>query len=84
MVLEDLSESLGSAVDGDREGLVFVEDLRDGDPHSRYGGTEIEEGFVGYHQLHPIQADQADPDGPLNVFPVMSTPTKGWGLIYMG
>ena len=62
------AESLGDAVDGDGEGLVFVENLRDGDSLSRYGGAEIDEGFVGYRQLVAVEFDQADPDGPLDVF----------------
>ena len=68
VALEDLAESVGDAADGLHEGLVFVEDLRDGDSQSHCGSAEIEEGFVGDHQLHPVQVDQADLDGPLDVF----------------
>ena len=68
VALEDLAESLVPAVDREDEGLVFVGHFRDGDSQSCHGGTEVEEGFVGDHQLGAVQFDQADLDGPLDVF----------------
>ena len=65
---KDLAESFGDAVHGDDEGLVFVEDLRDGNPQPCNSGAEIDEGFVGYRQLRTVELDQADLDGPLDVF----------------
>ena len=68
MALEDLAESLGYAVGGEDEGFVFVKDVRDGDPHSGYGGSEIDESFVGDHQLGAVEFDKAYLNCPLDIF----------------